>query len=82
MVLREAVGFWRKGGEGGTARRLFWGGVWQLPVLLVLAMGHKRGLWDGVWGRVFGGGDEGEEEDEGREREDQRVVGRLQAGRL
>lgn len=31
------------------ARKLFWCSVWQLPVVLVLAMLHKRGQWDRVW---------------------------------
>lgn len=28
------------------ARKLFWCSVWQLPVVLVLAMLHKKGQWD------------------------------------
>lgn len=31
------------------ARKLFWCSVWQLPVVLVLAMLHKRGQWDRMW---------------------------------
>lgn len=29
-----------------AARKLFWCSVWQLPVVLVLAMLHKKGQWD------------------------------------
>ena len=67
-------------GKEGRRGGCFWGGVWQLPVLLVLAMGHKRGLWDGVWERVFGSGDWGEEEDVVEGREDRGKSGRFQAG--
>ncbi|KAL8794394.1 MAG: hypothetical protein Q9195_003093 [Heterodermia aff. obscurata] len=63
-VVREAWRFWKLGGEGGSARRLFWAGVWQLPVVMVLAMVHKKGLWEG-WGRWVWG--EEDEEDGGRE---------------
>ncbi|CDK27915.1 unnamed protein product [Kuraishia capsulata CBS 1993] len=28
------------------AKKMFWGSVWQLPGVLVLAMLHKRGMWD------------------------------------
>lgn len=28
------------------AKKLFWGSVWQLPVILILAMLHKKGQWD------------------------------------
>lgn len=31
------------------ARKLFWCSVWQLPVVLVLAMLHKKGQWDRLW---------------------------------
>ena len=59
-VVREAWRFWKLGGGGGSARRLFWAGVWQLPVVMVLAMVHKRGLWEG-WGRWVWGEEEEEE---------------------
>lgn len=49
-VVREAWRFWKWEGHRGTARGLFWAGVWHLPVVMVLAMAHKKGLWDGVWG--------------------------------
>ncbi|KAI9865409.1 MAG: Protoheme IX farnesyltransferase, mitochondrial [Trichoglossum hirsutum] len=53
-IVREALRFWRKQGAGGSARGLFWASVWHLPVVLVLAMAHKKGLWEGVWNSVSG----------------------------
>ncbi|EPS42091.1 hypothetical protein H072_3972 [Dactylellina haptotyla CBS 200.50] len=50
----EAVRFWRNVGDYGTGKRLFWASVWHLPGLLVLAMAHKKGLWEGVWRWVTG----------------------------
>ena len=82
-VLREAVRFWRMEGLKGSARGLFWAGVWQLPILMVLAMGHKKGLWEGIWNRVVG--EELEEDyelwDGEGEREDvsQKAVGKVAA---
>ena len=60
-IVREAYKFWAKAGHKGTARGLFWASVWHLPVVLVLAMAHKKGLWEGIWRRVTG---ELENEDE------------------
>lgn len=31
------------------AKKLFWCSVWQLPIVLVLAMLHKKGQWDRLW---------------------------------
>lgn len=45
-MLREAWRFYRAEGARGTARGLFWASVWHLPLVLVLAMVHKRGLWE------------------------------------
>ena len=53
-LVREAWRFWRREGQGGTARRLFWASVWHLPVVMVLAMVHKQGLWDRLWQFVVG----------------------------
>ncbi|CAK4031677.1 related to Protoheme IX farnesyltransferase, mitochondrial [Lecanosticta acicola] len=53
-MLREAIKMWRLNGEKGSARALFWASVWQLPIVLVLAMMQKKGLWDRVWSSVFG----------------------------
>lgn len=68
-VVREAWRFWKMEGGGGSARGLFWAGVWQLPVVMVLAMVHKKGLWEGAWrwvrGEAFEDVDVGVEEWEG-----------------
>ncbi|KAH0559778.1 hypothetical protein GP486_003704 [Trichoglossum hirsutum] len=53
-IVREAWRFSRKQGTGGSARGLFWASVWHLPVVLVLAMAHKKGLWEGVWNSASG----------------------------
>jgi len=63
-MLREAWRFWRLNGERGSARALFWASVWQLPIVLVLAMLQKEGLWERVWRSVVGDGEEGEWEEE------------------
>lgn len=57
-MIREAWRFWRKDGAKGSARGLFWASVWHLPLILVLAMVHKRGMWE----RFFKGGFEDDEE--------------------
>lgn len=48
-LVKEAWRFWRHQGFKGSARALFWASVWHLPVVMVLAMLHKKGLWDGLW---------------------------------
>lgn len=53
-MLREAIKFWRLQGERGSARALFWASVWQLPIVLVLAMIQKKGLWERLWQSVNG----------------------------
>ena len=53
-MLKEAIKFWRLKGESGSARKLFWASVWQLPIVLVLAMVLKKGLWDRIWTSVTG----------------------------
>ncbi|KAK8195836.1 Protoheme IX farnesyltransferase, mitochondrial [Zalaria obscura] len=68
-MLKEAWKFWRSGGgetaqAAKTARGLFWASVWHLPIVLVLAMVHKKGLWDGVWNGLVGTGEEEEWEDD------------------
>ena len=59
-MVKEAWTFWRKEGHKGSARGLFWASVWHLPVVMVLAMVHKKGLWEGIWKRLNG---ESEDED-------------------
>jgi len=53
-MVRESIRFWKYEGQKGTARGLFWASVWHLPVVMVLAMAHKKGLWQGLWRRVVG----------------------------
>ncbi|GAB7338401.1 hypothetical protein MBLNU457_4695t1 [Dothideomycetes sp. NU457] len=58
-MMREAIRFWKTGGGEGAeaakaARGLFWASVWHLPLVLVLAMAHKKGLWEGVWRSIVG----------------------------
>jgi len=53
-LTREAWKFWRLDGQKGSARGLFWAGVWQLPAVMVLALVHKKGLWEGIWRSVMG----------------------------
>jgi heme o synthase len=61
-VLREAYKFWRLEGHKGSARSLFWAGVWQLPIVMALAMFHKNGFWEGIWKRITGEGEEGDDD--------------------
>lgn len=53
-MLREAARFWWLNAERGSARALFWASVWQLPIVLVLAMVQKKGLWDRIWRGLTG----------------------------
>ncbi|KAL1297902.1 hypothetical protein AAFC00_006417 [Neodothiora populina] len=67
-MAKEAWAFWRSGGAetkeaAKTARGLFWASVWHLPLVLVLAMCQKQGLWEGIWRKVFGQG--GLDDDDG-----------------
>ena len=57
-IVREAWRFWKNEGQKGSARGLFWASVWHLPIVMVLAMAHKKGLWEGIWRRAFGEGDD------------------------
>ncbi|KAJ5622297.1 hypothetical protein N7528_005529 [Penicillium herquei] len=61
-LVREAYQFWRHTGMQGSARGLFWASIWQLPILLVGGLVTKKGLWDGVWQKIFGQPEEDEEE--------------------
>lgn len=51
-IVREAWRFWKREGQRGSARGLFWASIWHLPVIMVLAMVHKKGLWEGIWQRA------------------------------
>lgn len=53
-MMREAIRFWRFNAERGSARALFWASVWQLPIVLVLAMVQKKGLWERLWRSLSG----------------------------
>jgi protoheme IX farnesyltransferase len=53
-LVREAYRFWKYEGNKGSARGLFWASVWHLPVVLVLAMVEKKGLWSRILSVVFG----------------------------
>lgn len=66
-MLREAVQFWKFQGEKGSARGLFWASVWHLPIVLVLAMAQKKGLWERMWRSLNG---EADMEDEWEYEED------------
>jgi protoheme IX farnesyltransferase len=61
-LVKEAYRFWKHGGEKGNAKRLFWASVWHLPIVMVLAMAHKAGLWNGVYEKIVGREEEDEEE--------------------
>ncbi|KAK4149932.1 mitochondrial Protoheme IX farnesyltransferase [Chaetomidium leptoderma] len=63
-LVREAVKFWRYEGHKGSARSLFWASVWHLPVIMVLALAQKKGMWARVWRSVVGEPDEEDEFDE------------------
>ncbi|KAI9732744.1 MAG: Protoheme IX farnesyltransferase, mitochondrial [Claussenomyces sp. TS43310] len=53
-ILRESWRFWRLDGAKGSARGLFWASVWHLPVVMVLAMVEKKGMWQRAWRAVVG----------------------------
>jgi heme o synthase len=53
-LVREAYRFWKYEGLKGSARGLFWASVWHLPVVMVLAMVEKKGMWGRIWRAVVG----------------------------
>ncbi|KAF2501034.1 mitochondria protoheme IX farnesyltransferase, partial [Lophium mytilinum] len=53
-MVYKSVQFWREKGHKGTARGLFWASVWHLPIVMVLAMAEKKGLWERIWRGLFG----------------------------
>lgn len=69
-VLYQAVRFWKYEGKKGTARALFWASVWHLPLVLVVGMLLKKGLWERVWRAAMGQSEEDEFWDEDEEVED------------
>jgi protoheme IX farnesyltransferase len=63
-LTREAVSFYRSWNgptHAKAARGLFWASVWHLPVIMVLALAQKKGMWGRVWRSIVG---EPEDEDE------------------
>ncbi|RKF73666.1 Protoheme IX farnesyltransferase, mitochondrial [Golovinomyces cichoracearum] len=58
-LLLQAVKFWRFEGARGSARGLFWASVWHLPVVMILAMTQKKGMWQKISGAM--GNNESEE---------------------
>ncbi|KAJ5949135.1 hypothetical protein N7454_000719 [Penicillium verhagenii] len=62
-LVHKAYGFWKHQGAQGTARGLFWASIWQLPILLVGGLVTKKGLWDGVWRKIFGQPEEDEDDE-------------------
>lgn len=58
-----ATKFWWHQGARGTARGLFWASVWHMPILLVLAMAVKRGVWARVAESLGFGSPDSEEDD-------------------
>lgn len=61
-LTREAFRFWQHEGAQGSARGLFWASVWHLPVVMILALVQKKGMWGRVWRAVFGEPDFDDEE--------------------
>ncbi len=62
-LIKEAVSFWKHEGHKGSARGLFWASVWHLPVIMVLALAQKKGMWSRVWRAVAGQPDEDEDDE-------------------
>ena len=77
-MVREAWRFWRREGQRGSARGLFWASIWHLPVIMVLAMVHKMGLWEGIWQRA--GGSIFDEADCWKDREEDAIPEEIQQG--
>ncbi|CZR66619.1 related to protoheme IX farnesyltransferase, mitochondrial precursor [Phialocephala subalpina] len=61
-LVKEAVRFWKLEGHKGSARGLFWASVWHLPVVMILAMVEKKGMWQRVWRAAMGEPDLDEED--------------------
>ncbi|RDL31048.1 uncharacterized protein BP5553_09837 [Venustampulla echinocandica] len=73
-LVREAVRFWKLEGHKGSARGLFWASVWHLPVVMILAMVEKKGMWQRVWRAVVGSPDLDDDEDWIDEDEEEAVL--------
>lgn len=57
-LLFEAIKFWRHQGGKGSARGLFWASLWHLPVVMILAMIEKKGMWQKTLRAITGDEDE------------------------
>ncbi|KAG9229315.1 heme a biosynthesis protein-like protein [Amylocarpus encephaloides] len=79
-LVKEAVRFWKLEGNKGSARGLFWASVWHLPVVMILAMVEKKGMWQRVWRAVAGEPDPDGEEEDWEEEEAELVKNALPAG--
>jgi protoheme IX farnesyltransferase len=73
-LAKRAYKFWKLEGANGTARKLFWASVWHLPLLMVGTLVMKKGIWDGVWRRVFGVPDDEDELELEEEEEIEQVL--------
>ncbi|KAK7986995.1 protoheme IX farnesyltransferase [Apiospora saccharicola] len=69
-LTREAVRFWKQDGFHGSAKGLFWASVWHLPVVIMLGLGQKKGMWGRIWRAIFGEPDLDDEEDWEEDEED------------
>ena len=79
-LVREAVKFWRHEGHKGSAKGLFWASIWHLPVVMVLALTQKKGMWQRVWRSVAGEPDEEDYDvDEGWEDAEEKSAGAVSA---
>ncbi|KAK8850960.1 UbiA prenyltransferase family-domain-containing protein [Apiospora arundinis] len=72
-LTREAVRFWKCDGFQGSAKGLFWASVWHLPVVIMLGLGQKKGMWGRIWRSIFGEPDLEDEED--WEEDEEEIVG-------
>ncbi|KAG9249061.1 heme a biosynthesis protein-like protein [Calycina marina] len=53
-MVQQAYKFWKYEGAKGSAKGLFWASVWHLPVVLVLALLEKKGMWQRAWRAAIG----------------------------
>ncbi|KAH7400208.1 UbiA prenyltransferase family-domain-containing protein [Cadophora sp. MPI-SDFR-AT-0126] len=81
-LLRGAVQFWRLEGQMGSARSLFWASVWHLPVVMILALAEKKGMWQRVWRAVMGVPDLDEDEEDFLEEDEEEAVLSAREGKV
>lgn len=63
-LLIQAAKFWSYEGARGSARSLFWASVWHLPVIMILAMVQKKGMWQKITRSIAFNENENNSEDE------------------